>query len=651
MKKLKDNRPQMNTDERRSFYPCSSAFICGPILFLLLLAAPLFAANPLAPLTAEEIRSAVAILKTAGHVGPGARFSQISLQEPDKELVLRSATVPRRAFAIIYQPRENKTFEAVANLATRSVDSFKEIPGAQPAVTEQDSNLADAIVRADPRYQKAMRDRGIGDLNSVVIMAWTAGYFALPGTEQGRIVSAVPYYTGAGANFYAHPVEGVVAHVNLTTRKIIDLLDTDRNVPIPRNNDEFSAAATRPWRSAPAPLHITQPNGPGFQVQDGEVVWQKWHFRYALHPREGLVLYTVGYEDGGRVRSVMYRGSLAEMVVPYGDPSAGWFFRNSFDVGELGLGAMASPLRIGLDCPENCTVFDAVVADEAGEPQTIPAAVAIYERDAGIVWKHGDNVRRARELVVGYLTQPGNYEYGFDWIFHQDGTLEMRAALTGIMAIKALADGARDPHGHIVEKNISAVHHQHFFSFRLDLDVDGPANRVVEMNSMAMPAGSQNPQNSAFMMQETPLRTERQAERNISLESSRRWIVQNAATGAGYALLPGENAVPFARPESWVRKRAGFLNSHIWVTPFSPAEMYPAGDYPNQSRGGDGLPKWTAADRSIDNKDVVLWYTMGITHNPRPEDWPVMPVHAAGFKLVPWGFFPRNPALDLPVDR
>ena len=441
-----------------------------------LLAARLFAANVLAPLTAEEIRAAVAILKSAGHVPPGARFSQISLEEPAKDLVLRNAAVPRRAFAVIYEPRANKTYEGIANLASRQVDSFKEIPGAQPAVTEQDSNLADAIVRADPRYQKAMQERGIRDLNAVVIMAWTAGYFALPGTEQGRIVRAVPYYTGYGANFYAHPVEGVVAHVNLTTRKIIDLLDTDRNVPVPRNNDEFTAAATRPWRAAPAPLHITQPNGVGFQVQDGEVTWQKWHFRYALHPREGLVLYTVGYEDGGRVRSVMYRGSLAEMVVPYGDPSAGWFFRNSFDVGELGLGAMASPLRPGLDCPENCTVFNAVVADEAGEPQIIPGAVAIYERDAGVSWKHGDNVRRARELVVGYLTQPGNYEYGFDWIFHQDGTLEMRAALTGIMAVKAVEDGAHDPHGHIIEKNIDAVHHQHFFSFRLDLDVDGTAN-------------------------------------------------------------------------------------------------------------------------------------------------------------------------------
>ncbi|MDR3699877.1 MAG: primary-amine oxidase [Candidatus Sulfopaludibacter sp.] len=621
------------------------------VCLLPLLAAQLSGANPLAPLTAEEIRAAVAIFKSAGRVPPGARFSQISLEEPAKDLVLRNAAVPRRAFAVVYEPRANKTFEAIANLATQQVDSFKEIPGAQPAVTEQDSNLADAIVRDDPRYQRAMRERGIRDLNAVVIMAWTAGYFALPGTEQGRIVRAVPYYAGYGANFYAHPVEGVVAHVNLTTRKIIDLLDTDRDVPVPRNNDEFTAAATRPWRAAPAPLHITQPNGAGFQVQDGEVTWQKWHFRYALHPREGLVLYTVGYEDGGRVRSIMYRGSLAEMVVPYGDPSAGWFFRNSFDVGELGLGAMASPLRPGLDCPENCTVFNAVVADEAGEPQIIPGAVAIYERDAGVSWKHGDNVRRARELVVGYLTQPGNYEYGFDWIFHQDGTLEMRAALTGIMAVKAVADGAHDPHGHIIEKNIDAVHHQHFFSFRLDLDVDGAANSAVELNSVSMPPGPQNPQNNGFMMQETPLRTERAAERNINLESSRRWIVRNAATGAGYALLPGENAVPLARPESWVRKRAGFLNFHIWVTPFSPTEMYPAGDYPNQSRGGDGLPKWTAADRPIDNKDVVLWYTMGITHNPRPEDWPVMPVHAAGFELVPWGFFPRNPALDLPPGR
>lgn len=186
---------------------------------LLLCSAPIFAANSLAPLTADEIHEAVSILKNAGNVPPGARFSQISLEEPAKEMVLRNAAAPRRAFAIIYDAKANKTFEAVANLGTQHVDSYKEIPGAQPAVSEQDSNLADAIVRADPRYQKAMRDRGVRDLNSVVIMAWTAGYFALPGAEQGRIVRAVPYYARYGSNFYAHPVEGVVAHVNLTTGK------------------------------------------------------------------------------------------------------------------------------------------------------------------------------------------------------------------------------------------------------------------------------------------------------------------------------------------------------------------------------------------------------------------------------------------------
>jgi primary-amine oxidase len=155
-------------------------------------------------------------------------------------------------------------------------------------------------------------------------------------------------------------------------------------------------------------------------------------------------------------------------------------------------------------------------------------------------------------------------------------------------------------------------------------------------------------------MEETPLLTERQAQRNLDLASSRKWIVINPnvmnALGhpTGYALLPGENTRLLAQPDSWVRKRAGFLNSQVWVTPYRSAEIYAGGDYPNQSPGGDGLVKWAAENRPIDNHDVVLWYSMGITHNPRPEDWPVMPVHAAGFKLVPWGFFARNPALDVP---
>ena len=609
--------------------------------------------HPLAPLTAGEIRAAVRILKASGRIPPGARFSLVALDEPPKELVLRRVAIPRRAFAVIYSDAANKTWEALADLEAGRVDTWKEVPRAQPPLSAEDSGLADRIVRNDPRWQQSLRARGI-DAGSVVIVAWSAGYFALPGAEEGRIVRAIPYL-GEGKNFYAHPIEGLVAHVNLTAGRVIDLLDTGRNVPVPKESGELSLPGAGPPRLAPAPLDILQTRGPGFQIEDGEVRWQKWRFRWGLHPREGLVLYTVGYEDGGRVRPILYRGSLSEMVVPYGDPGGGWFFRNSFDAGELGLGVNAVPLKPGVDCPANCSVFDAVFASETGEPVAIPHAVALYERDGGIAWKHDDEARRARDLVLSFVATVGNYDYGFDWIFHQDGALEMRVALTGVMAAKAVAEGAHDGFSHRVSKNLAAPHHQHFFTFRLDLDVDGAMpNRVVEMNSVPVPAGAQNPYGGAFTMEETPLLTERQAQRNLDLASSRKWIVINPnvmnALGhpTGYALLPGENALLLAQPDSWVRKRAAFLNSHVWVTPYRSAEIYAGGDYPNQSPGGEGLAKWTAENRPINNHDVVLWYSMGITHNPRPEDWPVMPVDAAGFRLVPWGFFARNPALDLP---
>ncbi len=638
----------------RQPFACFRAATSGVAAFVLLAMAARSAPNPLLPLTAGEIRQAVRIVNSSGRAPAGSRFSTIALQEPPKEAVLKQTAAPRRAFVVVYNYQSNETFEAVANLTRGALDSWKLIPGAEAPVTGEDSDRAFNIARRDPQFLRSLAERGIRDVNNVYGVAWSAGYFALPDTDKDRIVREVFYYGGAGQNFYAHPIEGVFAHVDITANRVLEFIDTDRNAPVSHENFDFTPEVTGE-RAALAPLHITQPNGPEYTVANNEVVWQKWHFRFGLQPREGLVIYTVGYEDGGKVRSVMYRGALSEMVVPYGDPSAGWYFRNSFDAGELGLGVTASSLRPGFDCPENCRVFDAVVADESGAPHTIPGAIALYERDGGVAWKHGDNVRRARDLVISYLTQAGNYEYGFDWIFHQDGTLEARVALTGIMSAKGVVDGMHDPSGHMVAKNLLAVHHQHFFSYRLDMDVDGVANRVVEMNSVAAPAGAKNPQGNAFTMEETPLRTEREAERNLNLDSSRRWIVVNpTVTNAlgqptGYALLPGENAKPFAATDSWVRKRARFLDAHVWVTPFAADEVYAGGDYPNQSHGGDGLAKWAKSNRPIDNRDVVLWYNFGITHNPRPEDWPVMPVYEAGFKLIPWGFFAKNPVLDLPA--
>jgi len=202
------------------------------------------------------------------------------------------------------------------------------------------------------------------------------------------------------------------------------------------------------------------------------------------------------------------------------------------------------------------------------------------------------------------------------------------------------------------------VHHQHFFNFRLDLDVDGATdNSVVEMNTVSLPPGKDNPYDNAFVAKEQVLRTEQEAMRNLNMQTARVWKVINRSSRnavgqpVGYALVPEENAVPYAGIESSMRKRAGFLNSQLWVTPYDSAERYAAGEYVSQGHGGDGLVRWVKANRPIDGKDVVLWYTLGVTHVPRPEDWPVMPVVHTGFKLVPTGFFDRNPGLDLPATK
>jgi primary-amine oxidase len=198
------------------------------------------------------------------------------------------------------------------------------------------------------------------------------------------------------------------------------------------------------------------------------------------------------------------------------------------------------------------------------------------------------------------------------------------------------------------------VHHQHFFNFRLDMDVDGTRNSVAEMNTEAEGPNPGNPYKNALVMKETALHSELEARRSVNLASSRKWEVVNPSAknrvgaSTGYILVPEENSVPYTAPDSWLRKRAGFINAHFWATAYDPTQLYAAGFYANQSRGDDGLPVWTRANRSLQDSDVVIWYTLGVTHIPRPEEWPIMSVHSAGFKLVPDGFFDQNPAVDVP---
>jgi primary-amine oxidase len=373
-----------------------------------------------------------------------------------------------------------------------------------------------------------------------------------------------------------------------------------------------------------------------------------------------LVLHTISYFDQGRERPIVYRASFVDMVVPYGDPRPAYFRRNAFDIGEYGIGMLANSLELGCDCLGEIYYFDVDGHDSHGTPQTLKNAVCLHEEDYGMLWKHVNwrtnytEVRRSRRLVVSCIATVGNYEYGFYWYFYQDGSLQCEVKLTGIISNGAVQPGEAPPWGELVAPQVYGPIHQHFFNVRLDMQVDGRNNSVYEVNTVADPLGPDNPHGNAFHAERTLLAHELAAQRLIDPLSARYWTIVNPSSlnrlgqPVGYKLMPGENVVPFAHSTSSVMRRAAFMSRHLWVTPYQRDERYAAGDYPNQHAGGAGLPAYTSGDRSIEDTDVVVWYTFGAHHIVRPEDWPVMPVSMIGFHLKPVGFFDRNPALDVP---
>jgi primary-amine oxidase len=621
------------------------------------------------PLTPEEIAAATESVRSASEfaslTGP-VRFITISLHEPPKDAVLRAVessdgnSLPREAELVLLDQGDGGTHEVIVSLLGGSIISWLRREGVQPLAVVDELGDAEELVRLHPEFQAALRLRGVEDFETVQIDAWPAGNFGYDDEVGMRLARCVAFIRDRpGDNEWAHPVDGLIALVDLNRLEVLRVEDHGV-VPIPPEPGNFDPESVGQMRSDIAPLEITQPEGPGFEVDGNVVTWQRWQLHVGFTPREGLVLNHVGYHDGGRLRPILYRASLSEMVVPYGDPSPTHYFKNAFDAGENGVGVATSSLQLGCDCLGEIRYFDVAVSDAEGAPVPIRNAICLHEEDFGVLWRHIEwrtgegEVRRSRRLVISSFAAIGNYDYGFFWYLYQDGTIAYEVKLTGVLSTGAVGPDERPRHGTLVAPGLNAMVHQHYFNVRLDLDIDGLANTVDEVWTEAVPPGPENPHGNAFAVHRRPLRTEAEAQRRVDPSSARWWEIVNRQVRhrlgepVAYRLIPGENAVPYARPNAAVMKRAGFIGNHLWVTPYDPTERYAAGEYPNQHPGGAGLPEWTSHNRSVQDRDVVVWYTFGHHHVPRPEDWPVMPVAMIGFALKPVGFFERNPALDVP---
>ncbi len=641
-----------------------------PLLAICLAALPSAAQkvrHPLDPLNFQEYWQVLETLRRAGRVDAETRFSLVNMVPPLKDLVWKwkkGESFPRSAFALVRQ--DERTFKAVVDLRGGELTSWKELQGIQPNWLSEERSALTKEIKEHPDFLAAMKARGIDDLTFIDCRVGPPGYYGTD-EQRGRRVGNVTCRDARHVrNQWTRGIEGLTAVVDLHAEKVLRVVD-EGPVPLPDTVADYDPASIGKTREIPGPMRIDQPLGPGFAFDGSIVEWQNWRFHVRHDQRVGLIVSTVTYRDGGRDRRVLYEGYLSEMFVPYMDPSFNWYQRNFIDMGEFSHGGIVKPMLKGLDCPDNSVYIDGLIALDNGRPQTRRNVACIFERETGdMIWRHYTDAepqsRKQRDLVVRAIAVVGNYDYIFDWIFQQSGAIRVRVGATGEAEAKVVAQadasggGAADAYGRFVDAHVVAVNHDHYFNFRLDLDVDGAKNSFVADRLVTKKLPADHPRRSLWVQRQRKLRRESEAKLNIDLSKPTLWRVLSATTKnhvgypASYQLMPGKNSMTLLSPDDYPRRRAGFLDYHLWVTPYDPDERWAAGEHPTLSEPGEGLPKWTAQDRNIDETDLVLWHSIGMQHLVRAEDWPVMPVLWHSFELRPFDFFDRNPALDLPVD-
>jgi primary-amine oxidase len=602
--------------------------------------------HPLDPLTATEISTAAQVLKEEGWLGDSVRVGTVELREPQKTQDTASApepAMPREAIVLLYDWATGQSTEAVVDVTTARVVSATQFPAGDPLMRSMIAQRANEVLRQNAEWTSAISRRGIVDLQRVLAIPGVRQGSGIPSVDGDRVVGVSALLReGSGSRIL---LRGLTARVNLTKGETVSVLDTGEEEIVPLSERE------------PPPRPAAHSGGHVF-LTGREVRWGPWDFRFGVHPRRGLELFEVRVSDGGNLHSLLYRASVSEIVTPYGDPFFGsWAPR---DLVDYGLGTyMPVSLIPGSDVPADATFVEEVLHDSLGAPVSLPNAVAVYERDMGALWRHGSTARREKQLVVTSAFQVDNYDYIFNWIFSEDATLTVEAVLTGVVNFSIAKPEAIFPqdqgpgvalHRRQLAPGIFAPIHQHFFSYRLDFDIDTPShNSVLEMNTMAEHSGDDPSQTEWFTYSEQVLSSERDARRRMDLSSGRTWrVINTQRTNAwgqrvGYEIVPEQNAIPMPGANSPSGKKARFAAWHIWVTPFRREEIYAGGRY--QGTDFPGLSEWSEHDRSVADTDVVLWYTLGLNHLPRPEEWPIMSRHAVAFKIVPYGFFDQNPAI------
>ena len=639
--------------------------------------------SPWHSLTAVEINEASAAVSSA--FGSDVIFNRISLTEPDKERARswKARQSSPRSADVVYRLKR-ATYRVQYDFENATISEPQEITSGQPMLISEELLGAIEVVNQLPEVIAVLEQRGITGTDGLCLPRTVGRFFAdIANPVNDRLMRFdcfnIRGQSGLGllptSSAFARPVEGFSILFDIEQLELIELTDAFKGSDHPPNDFEViefheSALDTRP---ALKPMVITQPEGQNFEITGSQINWQGWQFHLRFDPRQGTILNNIGVVSDQSFRPVAYEIAMSEMFVPYQDPDAHWFYRAYFDMGEYGFGNMATELK-GSDCPSTAVYQDVVLHTANGDAFTAENRICIFEFNPGYPsWRHHEsmynevpgivkhNSRPATNLVVRMVAVIGNYDYFQDYIFQQDGRIRIRLISTGIDATKgvfsASLDDARAAEetqtGTLIAPYRLGVNHDHFFSYRIDMDVDGVDNTFVRQRLVSAQQPTDAPRQGIWKVQQERVLSEQQAQTTMKVDKPAllTFTSSTARNEMGYPTsyqLMFPNTHPLVTMDDVIYQRAGFLKNNLWVTRYKRDELFSTGLAVNQSDVGQGLPQYAADNEAIEDTDLVAWPMIGFHHVPMAEDWPVMPAKVDEITLKPRNFFNRNPALDVP---
>ncbi|CAI8597819.1 unnamed protein product [Vicia faba] len=604
--------------------------------------------HPLDPLTIREFNEVRAILSEHPLFKSSNSYTlnSIVLDEPDKELVVKwkkgQPLLPRKVSVVALV--KGVTHTLIVDLSTSEVTNHetRSPSSGYPTMTIEDmQSVLDVPLKSD-EFNRTIIKRGV-NLSDLSCLPLAAGWYGTPVEENRRLIKVQCYSSKGTVNFYMKPIEGLTVLVDMDKKEVVSITDNGLNIPVANGiNTDYRYSVQKlngEMNYLINPISLEQPKGPSFTVDGHIVKWANWEFHLKPDPRAGIII------------------SQAKTYM---------------DAGEYGFGLQAMPLDPLNDCPRNAYYMDGVFTSADGTPFVQPNMICIFESYAGdIAWRHAEcpitdmkvtEVRPKVTLVVRMAAAVANYDYIIDWEFQTDGLIRSKVGLSGILMVKGTTYENMNQipdqeylYGTLLSENIIGVIHDHFITYYLDMDIDGSDNSFIKVNIKKQETSpGESPRKSYLKAVRKVAKTEKDAQIKLQLYDPSEFHVVNPlkktrlGNPVGYKLVPGATAASLLDHEDSSQKRAAFTNNQIWVTPYNKSEQWAGGLLVYQSHGDDNLQVWSNRDRPIENKDIVLWYTVGFHHVPSQEDYPIMPTVSASFDLKPVNFFERNPILRMP---